>query len=150
MSALVLSCVVPGEPVAWERAGVFVPPGTRKPVHYTKDATKEGEERVAQYMQTAVRLAGLRLNRELDPYACYRLEAIFHTAQVGRFDGDNGLKLLADGITKSKAVWHDDRQVTEWFARKVQDTENPRTLIIVTLLEQRIELAKRSSRRKAA
>lgn len=146
MSALVLSCVVPGEPVAKERPRFAVAKVTHKPIVYTPAETKRHEARIAQYATT------FKAQRVTDEHACVSVDVDFYVSQLGHADIDNLAKCVLDGLNGS-GIWVDDRQVVTVMARKfaaVPGSTEPHTRITVQLVSDRIELAKRKSRRKAA
>jgi Holliday junction resolvase RusA-like endonuclease len=110
---------IPGAPVAKER-----PRYSRKTnTWYTPQRTKDYETHVAQ----CAMVAGLKLERGEH----YSVEIDFHLS-TRRFDLDNAVKSILDGLNRYEPTW-DDRQVVKLSANiiSVRDGSEEKTVVRV-------------------
>jgi Holliday junction resolvase RusA-like endonuclease len=107
---------VPGDPVAWSRAG-------RQDAHggpsYTPKRVQSAIDRLATRFATI-----LTFRRNV------ALGCAFHLETMRRVDVDNLVKLVLDAGNDG-ALWEDDSQVTTLVTKVTLDREHPRTVISV-------------------
>lgn len=129
---LLVSVVIPGEPVAKQRprtspAEYVVGPNgqrikTRKAHTYTPKKTEQGELLIGW----SLREARVRRN-EFDDLT---VRVVFYSKDTSRYrDVDNLIKTLLDAC--NSIAWADDSQVTRIVADLERDESNPRTELAV-------------------
>ncbi len=118
-SDIVVSVVVPGNPVAAKR-----PRMTRKGWVYSPHVYEEYKELVASY---------IGLNRDKDSDSRFGVQALFYRSNRQRIDVDNLIKSTLDAATLA-GIWKDDSQVQEIAARLYLASDEPRVEFIVYVL----------------
>jgi hypothetical protein len=111
-----LVITVPGEPVAWVRAGRDNSVGGRS---FTPSRVAKAEQRLG------CRFATLPTFRRNVALGC-----VFHLGTMRRVDADNLTKLVLDAGNDG-ALWEDDSQVTTIVTKVTLDRTHPRTVISV-------------------
>jgi Holliday junction resolvase RusA-like endonuclease len=114
--SLVLDLVVPGNPVAWARAGINKKSGHVYPTRATE---------AAKQLLGLLALEQVKTPVEDD----LEIEHVFYRETAHRVDGDNMQKLVWDAF--NGVVWKDDSQVVDWSGGKRVDRAFPRTEIKV-------------------
>lgn len=111
--------VVPGEPVAWERAG-----RSRDGRHsYTPAKTRDGEDAIARAFGLA------RPGWQVDNDSPWGVLVELHVRTLGAIDLDNMIKLIFDGL--NGVMWRDDQQVADLLVRVERGVAEPRTVVVV-------------------
>lgn len=117
----VLSFTVPGEPVAWQRAGV-----SRTGRHYTRPATRAFEAKVRTMAQHAAERVGWSPTRD-DRYAVTLRVYRTHESKGG--DVDNYAKAVCDAM--NGIAYQDDRYVRRLEVVVERDAKTPRVEVMV-------------------
>lgn len=118
--SLVLSLVVPGNPIPWQRAG--------------RNAGRAYTTKRCSDQMDAIRWL-VKAKLAAPERGPVELHLQFFRSSLQRCDGDNLEKLVWDAF--NGFVWHDDDQVVDWSGSKRVDRKAPRTEIMVwKLIEQ--------------
>jgi Holliday junction resolvase RusA-like endonuclease len=123
LNRVILNAIFPGEPQAYkrvERRGPrsFVP----KVMKVAQKNLRRGLEQIAPNLKPSNRYFGVQQVFYIAPCAPTAVP-----------DGDNLEKLLWDAMNGK--IWLDDSQIIEWSGRKVLGSLEPRTHLIVYLIE---------------
>lgn len=107
---------VPGEPVAWKRAG--------------SNGTRRYKQADVAAQQTAIVLM-FRSSRARPIDGAVRVDLCFHVvgSAIADPDVDNFAKLVLDAL--NRVAYPDDRYVVELRAKIIGDSDDPRTEIVV-------------------
>lgn len=120
---MTLAFTINGPPQAWQRTG------TRAGAFYTPAETRAYEALVAQVAMLSARAQRWTLTCE--PVAVV-LRVFFPNRR--RRDLDNVSKSLLDGITKARAVWADDSQVSDLRILRGYDADRPRVEVAIEVM----------------
>jgi Holliday junction resolvase RusA-like endonuclease len=112
--------VVPGDPVAWERAGQNRQKGVPG---YTPAKTRAGKAAVAEAFRA------VQPDWVVDRERAFGLYTELHVGTLARTDVDNMVKLVMDAL--NQVVWDDDRQVADVLARIERGVADPHTLVML-------------------
>ena len=122
--------VVPGDPVAWQRAG-----RGRQGQTFTPKATRVAKAAIAwSYHAAGGRMLEGPVYLECVFYLAGR--RVYSLPESDPRDVDNLLKLVADAL--EGVAYPNDRRIVGCDARKLIDRENPRTAIAVMCHEEKV------------
>jgi len=127
-----LAFIIPGAPVAWQRAGDMAKVVNGKPIvlHFTQKKTDTYESHVA----TIAKLATNRARWVPAKGARYALELrIFRTYEGKGGDLDNYVKALLDGM--NAVLYVDDSQLRDLHVSLRQDRERPRVEVVISTMD---------------
>ena len=126
MTEAILTYVLPGRPVSWQRKRIDTRPG-RKPRVFTSDKQRAATK--AHRLRAIAALREAKLTGWPDADDEYEVEVTAHypTRVVG--DTDRILSLVLDAL--EGVVYASDRQVSDVVCRRRWKSVEPRTVVIV-------------------